>query len=363
MTRASIIIFVFIVLVASCNTQRNPEYLPQATGKSGDMIVIMDSIQRKGPLGQKLSSILQAEVRGLPREEPMFNVIWVHPNKKIRLLTQIRNLVYVFTLDQKSPGSRLIREDFSPETLQKIKSDTSFFISTNENEYSRGQKVMYLFGATEESLIRHIEDNEKKITDYFNEAEKNRMQSALYKTRTTKSITDFLRNQQQIELRIPVGYKLAQKEDDFAWFRQIDADADKDVFISWKSYESEYQLMPDSLIEWREKITKKYIYEDPAIPNSYLVTEQEVPLNPVRAKQVNFNGQFAMELRGLWRTNNFSMGGPFVAYGLVDRPRNLIYYIEGFTYSPGKDQREIIRELETILWTFKTSENLNASAQ
>jgi hypothetical protein len=65
-----------------------------------------------------------------------------------------------------------------------------------------------------------------------------------------------------------------------------------------------------------------------------------------------------MELRGLWRTNNKSMGGPFISYALVDQDRGLLYYIEGFTFSPGKPQREIIRELEAILKTFQTSSEL-----
>jgi hypothetical protein len=157
---------------------------------------------------------------------------------------------------------------------------------------------------------------------------------------------------------LPFGYKLADKTADFIWFRKIESQVDSDIFISWKPYESEYQLLPDSIIDWRNQIAKKYLYEDPENPGTYLVTETEVPSNPVIARQVDFNDQFAMEVRGLWRTNNKSMGGPFVGYALVDQPRGLLYYIEGFTYSPGKPQREIMRELETILWTFKTSNEL-----
>jgi hypothetical protein len=63
-------------------------------------------------------------------------------------------------------------------------------------------------------------------------------------------------------------------------------------------------------------------------------------------------------MRGLWRTNNLTMGGPFVSYAFVDEPLGMLYYVEGFTFSPSKDQREIIRELETIIHTFKTSSEL-----
>ena len=55
----------------------------------------------------------------------------------------------------------------------------------------------------------------------------------------------------------------------------------------------------------------------------------------------------------IWKTNNISMGGPFVSYVLVDESLNRMYYFEGFLYSPGVDQRELIRELDIILRTFK----------
>ncbi|NJM26926.1 MAG: DUF4837 family protein [Bacteroidia bacterium] len=220
--------------------------------------------------------------------------------------------------------------------------------------------MMYLFGDTEENLIRHIRENGPRITAFFNNAERERLMAKMF-TRSTKSISDMLEREWQIGLKVPVGYKLAQKEENFVWFREIEANADKDVFVAAKAYNSEYQLLPDSLMAWREQITKKYIYENPDNPDSYVITEREVPSIPVRAKQVDFKGDYAMEIRGLWRTNNFSMGGPFLGYGVVDSNRGIIYYVEGFAYSPGKDQREIMRELETVLWTFETTKMRGAA--
>jgi Domain of unknown function (DUF4837) len=68
-------------------------------------------------------------------------------------------------------------------------------------------------------------------------------------------------------------------------------------------------------------------------------------------------------MRGLWKTNTSTMGGPFVSYALVDEAAGQFYYIEGFLYSPGKEQRPMMRELETILYTFKTSDQLKSAEQ
>ena len=354
-----LLIGVFVLLAFSChdNKEDNAQYLPKATGKPGDVILVMDSVQWKGELGAELRKIFRAVVPGLPQDEPMFNLIWVHP-AKLKLLTQIRNLVYVFTLDQTTAGSKALRSDFTPETLEKIKTDTSFYRFSKKDEYAKGQEVLYLFGDTEENLILHLQKDAQNIIDQFNEIERTRLQLKMFGTRSTKGVAAFLRKEQGIELMVPVGYVLADKQDDFIWLRQIESNKDRDVFITWKPYTSEYQLMPDSIVEWRDAVAKKYLYEDPENPISYLVTEKEH--FPISVKQVTLNKHFAMQIRALWRTNTTTMGGPYIGYALVDQPKGRLYYIEGFAFAPGKDKREIMRELETILSTFRTSADLTA---
>lgn len=344
--------FVFV----QCSSDQNEAYLQKANGKSGDVLLIMDSVQWRGELGKEVRRVFQAEVPGLPQGEPMFNVLWIHPSKGTTMLTKMRNLVYVFTMDQTTPGSRILRQQFSEETLKRINADTTFTLSTRSNEYARGQEVMYLMHRTEEGLIRYLQNHRQDIIDYFNRTERQRITKEILGTRSTRGVADFLREEQQIELRVPVGYKLADKTEDFVWLRNMTAETDKDIFVTWKPYESEYQLLPDSLIAWRNETCKKYLYEDPARPETFLLTEEENAR--VTARQVRLNNHFAMELRGLWRSNIYTMGGPFLGYALVDEPRGLLYYIEGFAYAPGKDKREMMRELETILWTFKTSGDL-----
>ena len=353
MNRFIVIILLSFLIACSNSDKSNPNFLPNATGKSGDMILILDSVQWRGELGSVLRSTFREEMPGLPREESMFDLTWVYPRTGSTLLTQIRNLVFVFTLDQNTVGSQIMKKGFTEETLKRIQSDTSFYLYTAKDEFSRGQEVMYLFGDTQENLIRHINKNKKFIQAYFNNIERQRIQSKLIKTSSTKGVTEFLRKEQDCEIQVPFGYKLADKTRDFVWLRQMDAEIDKDIFISWKKYESEYQLLPDSIIAWRDKIASQYLFEDPDQPESYLVTETSVPFKPVVAKQVTINNNFAMELRGIWKTNTNTMGGPFLSYAVIDSKNNLLYYIEGFAYSPGKPQREIIRELEAILWTFK----------
>ncbi|SRR5690606_1513340 len=343
-----------LLVVAACNSNSSSEYLPRATGAAGDILVIIDSAQWQGQLGETIREVFSADVPGLPHDEKYFDLIPVHPSGRIHLLTHLRNIMYVFTLDENSQGSRRIMQSFTPESLENIREDTTFFHTTARDVHSRGQVVMYLFGVNEEQLMRHIRTHANTLVGFFNNAERERLEQMIARTKTTRPLTEFLEKEYGISLRFPHGYVVADQQPDFVWLRRIETEIDKDVFVAFKPYESEYQLLPDSIVAWRDEVARKYLYADPSNPISYVITEREVPFLPVTAKQTRLNDKYAMEIRGIWRTNNKSMGGPFAGIAVADPDKGMVYYIEGFTYSPSKAQREIMRELEAIVHTFKT---------
>jgi hypothetical protein len=79
-------------------------------------------------------------------------------------------------------------------------------------------------------------------------------------------------------------------------------------------------------------------------------TEQRYP---VIRNEMAKNGEFLVELRGLWRLENAFMGGPFLSHTILDEKNNRIVTIEGFVYAPSLDKRNYVRELEAILQTFE----------
>ncbi|MBN8578882.1 MAG: DUF4837 family protein [Cytophagales bacterium] len=352
----------FLVIAAIACTEPGSENLPGASGRTGDIFLIMDSLQWKGPLGKTLDSIFGAQMQGLPRKEPIFNMRWIDPRKLNFVLKQRRNLIFAVTLDQQSQGARQIRSAFTPESLEKIKADSTLFSQNARNVYAKNQEVLFLFARTETQLLQHIRKNAARLVDYFDQRERERLSESLFKSGQLKGIGPMVRKEFDCELKVPFGYQLAQQEPDFLWVRQINTNDDKDVFFGRKKYISQTQFSKDSLIAFRDAICKKYLFEDPDRPDTYLVTETGVEHKPVLTREFTFNKKFAVEMKGLWRTNNLTMGGPFIGIAFVDQEQGMLYYLEGFTFSPGKDQREIMRELETILYTFKTSGELNSAA-
>lgn len=357
------IFLVLLLLTGACSSDSKNENIPNATGLTGDIFLIMDSAQWKGPLGDVMDSLFSQEMEGLPREEPIFKMRWIDPRKLNFVLKQRRNLIFAVTLDKRSSGAATIRKLFTKESLEQIKANPDLYSQNAQNVFAKGQEVVYLFSQTEAELLGHIRKNGKKIVEYFNQRERERLTQSLFKSGQLKGVSQILQKEFKSDLKIPFGYKLVQNNDEFFWVRQINAKDDKDVFIARKKYSSQEQFHRDSLIHWRDEICKKYLFADPERLDTYLLTETEVPYKPVITRETSFNKKFAMEMRGLWRSNNFAIGGPFLSYTLVDEASGWMYYLEGFTISPGKDQREIMRELETVLYTFRTSDQMPAPAK
>lgn len=345
-----------LIFLSSCGNKNGERaadsLLPPATGKSGEMMLFMDSMQWKGALGDQLRDILRAEIAGLPREEAMFTVRWVDPRKINSVLKGVRNLIFVVTFDNNSAASNVIKNYFTPESREKILNSPNLFIFTAQNEFAKGQEVMYLFSRTEDELINHLKNNAERITDFFNAAEKRRLQDGIFKAKEQTPLTEKFIKDHNFSIRVPNAYQLVMSNNEFTWLRLIDAEIDKDFFIARKPYTDPKEFEQKNIIAFRDEITSKYLFEDPERLDTFIMTETDIPFIPVTTRHVNFNNLYAIEMRGLWRTYNKSMGGPFLGYAIADEENGLFYYIEGFTYAPGKSQREIMRELEVILWTF-----------
>jgi hypothetical protein len=66
-------------------------------------------------------------------------------------------------------------------------------------------------------------------------------------------------------------------------------------------------------------------------------------------EEVEFDGHFALEVRGLWKMENDFMGGPFYSLTIVDEARGRLITVEGYAYAPYFDKRPYIREVEGVV--------------
>ena len=65
------------------------------------------------------------------------------------------------------------------------------------------------------------------------------------------------------------------------------------------------------------------------------------------------DGHFAYETKGTWEVKGAFMGGPFVNFAIKDEERDRYLILEGFTYAPSVEKRDLQFELESILRSAK----------
>lgn len=152
-----------------------------------------------------------------------------------------------------------------------------------------------------------------------------------------------------VELTVPNYYRPVRIEPDFIWLLK-DVKKGKHlgtVNILIYKYDSQGNAVDPIML--LDEITKKYV-PGPS-DGSYMTTEKSV-FYPM-SEQTELDGQFAIQTRGLWRTENDFMGGPFINYTVYDDKSDIVYGIDGFVYFPSQDKAHYIFELESILKTFK----------
>ncbi|MEM6644496.1 MAG: DUF4837 family protein [Bacteroidota bacterium] len=326
--------------------------LPKARGEADEIILIVDSIQWvDSEVGIELKKTFNSPMLGLPQDEPLFNTSKVSPRKLNSVLKSAKNLVFVMTLDSKTADSRTLQKFFTNQSLNQIKRDTSIFMRQQKDLFARGQTALFLFSSSEAQLAQKINYNRSQIQSIFEASARKSIQEKLFNS-TKKSLEERIREEHQVGLTIPYGWEKARDLKNFFWLRLINAETEQSIFVYYQPYTD--QSIFNKIDLFRDKITQRFLYDG---ENKDIYIERQ-PQIPVFTERVSFNGNFAVESRGLWRISDLSRGGPFVSYTIVDEASQLIYYVEGYVDSPGTRKKNFVRELETILATFKTKSDL-----
>lgn len=350
--RNSIILFIITLIFSSCESWVGEQAMPKGRGESGEIILVIDSARWAGDIGKELRRTFRELVEGLPRDEPLFDIRHVIPTNYKGILKNAKNQVLVIPINDKNHEGLKMKNLFTQKSLDSLQENKDIFLINRKNLFATGQQVMFLIHHDDSSFKDQIEKNIDQIRFVFNTIEERRAMERMYKIREEKTISNKLLTDYGYKIRIPYGFRIADSSEDFVWLRQAGREIDKSIFIAFKDYTDQNAFTGEEIITWRDEICRKYIYGNPENPESFLLTETIIPPSYTEG---NFDEKYSKKIQGLWKTNNISMGGPFIAYTFVDENTNRLYYIEGFVYSPGVDQRELMREMNVILKTFKSN--------
>jgi hypothetical protein len=139
-------------------------------------------------------------------------------------------------------------------------------------------------------------------------------------------------------------YKVGQ---DFFWASTNRATADMNLVVYSYPYTDTNTFTKDYFIHKRDSVMKINIPGERE--GMYMATDTMF----VDVKDIVVKGEYAMEARGLWQMQGDMMGGPFVAHARVDRANGRVVVAEAFIYSPDKLKRNLMRQMEAVLYTLR----------
>ncbi len=317
---------VILLLVLSGCKMDSETLKPKISGSTGEVLVVAPDYLWNSPAGDTLEGLLSQDMPYLPQPEPMFNIIHVTPANFDKMFQTHRNILFMKVDKSKYKKARIVVEHdrwATPQLILELQApDIPSFVK--------------LVGETGDSLVTRINNVERdRIIGYY----KKYLQGTIYKK---------LKEKYHITLDIPKGYTMDVDSSGFVWISSETPTTSQGILIYFYPYTSEDIFTPDKLIKIRNDILRKHVHGD--IEGTYMTTETIVP---PAFRAYKRNGQYFAELRGLWKLENGFMGGPFVSISTVDKYRGRVVTVEGYVYAPGDKKRELLRQVESILYTLK----------
>ena len=213
--------------------------------------------------------------------------------------------------------------------------------------------MIQITAASDTDAARILSKNVQTIRDYYNEKELVRLKKQ-FKGKPLKDIMDSVAKQYQVEMVIPPGFVQMAKNKNGFWLKKEKSIGQHQIMqgicVFIRPYVSDSVFSNESMILNRNAFTSEMIQGTP--DSSYMVVYEEY--RP-ETKEVNLNGVYALEYRGLWNMVKDFMGGPFLHYTLVDEKNNRVVELDAFVFAPKFNKREYLRELEAVLNTVKVN--------
>ncbi len=218
---------------------------------------------------------------------------------------------------------------------------------TIKNKYAGPQTIVYISAKNKEEIKRVISEKGKEIVAIFRTADILQTQRVF----RAKKINDILYKTVKnlnISLTIPEEYRTVDDTGEFLWLRHrlksgIAKGAGSNNIIVYALPLTDTSVMRASIAQIRDSIGERYI--PGAREGMYMITEKAYTPETLA---IELKGYKAFETRGKWEVKNAFMAGPFVNYTILDKKNNRWLIVEGFTYAPSVDKRDLLFELEAI---------------
>ena len=295
------------------------------TGRAGEMVVVISKQSWDGKPGKLIREALAQPQVALPQDEPIFDIIDVPHAAFKDIFQNTRNII------QTSISSNVEKEG----------------IVFTDDVWAYPQATVQIKAKSAERFIEIFNQNKEQIISYFISAEKERL-TMNYSRIYEKGVFNILNNNYNVTMKVPPGFQIAKQVDDLIWYKYETPEISQGIIFYSFPYVSDSAFMVNYQLKVRDSILKAHVPGPTA--GSYMTTEKRIEQT---SNVFEHNGNYASEMRGLWRVENDFMGGPYVSLAELDAANQKVLVAFGYVYAPSKEKRNLLRQVEAMIYSMK----------
>ena len=326
--RFLILVIAIMAILTACSDNKSANVKDRSVGGTSEVLfVTQNDEQWDGQMGQAVRDFFEEEQYGLPQPEKTFRVAHINITAMNDMFKKHRNLII----------GEIVPDLANPviESQDDWQSSPQYAVRIKAKDATTWVKV---FETQRDDLKKHFDSNERaRFMDFF-------------RPQADPKTIQAMKNVFGCTMIVPEGYYVAVNKEHFMWLRREEPDKSFGLIIYELPYKSLNDLSEARLIKVRDSVTKKYI--PGPTEGSYMSLDKEF-VKPVFNVVSDFPTGYAVEMRGLWETKGEFMAGPYVSYTVVNPEATKLITVEGFIYYPNKAKRDLLRQVESILWSLK----------
>ncbi|NUQ82066.1 MAG: DUF4837 family protein [Bacteroidetes bacterium] len=348
--RLAVVLFL-LALLSACS-----DYKPMAIGPEGRIVVFADSsvYQEAKPYLQRT---VFREVLAVPRPESMLEEEW-QDARQFEPLKQRAYLLFLASADDTSFASRLALSLLSDDVKNLVaKGEQTTF--TVRNKWRNGQQVMFVIAPSKDAMGQTIMKDSAAITFGWTDFTLKRAYHHMFRRHSQPDLEERLLERVGFTPRIQHDYVVIHDSvgPNFVYLKRIQPDLDRWFWIHW--WDAPTPAFPtfSRLMDIQDSVLKVQITAE---DSTYAETDRRA----LSQKEISFNGFYGVETRGLWRMNDYSLGGPFVNYTFYNDSLNRIYMFNGSVLAPKfQSKADFVREMEVIARSIRFREGKGATPE
>lgn len=323
------IFFFFFLFTYSCEPAKKSRLLAYS-GAPGKIVTVLTQEHWNGEIGELIRTTLGKPQYGLPQSEPTFDLLSKTPKTFQKYFKTQRNIFIVNISD----------------TVKK----SSVEIKTNP--WASRQIAITLHAADNRAFIEMLKKHHEGIMQYYQRGDIEKLISR-NKTKGEKLLNGQILENHGISIALQKDCEIVVDSSNFVWIRlererQLGGyyhQISQGLLLFYEPYNDTSQLTVNYIHAWRDSVLQERIPGPKT--GSYMATDyQHIP---PKSWEINLTGNYAIEIRGLWRMKNVFMGGPFICLTAVDEKYQRVVTAYGYVFAPEFDKLDYLREVEAML--------------